>query len=169
MNVTCLWADAGRPEQDLSIFDPLPPSAESIRDLGFSTLAVTGAIFALVVGILIYTLYRFRHGRSPWLICISLLAAGCDLPGKPDPKDRPIPAEKVLVFEALYNRNCAGCHGKDGKQGPAPPLNDPLFRAIVPVTDLEMVLSAGRPGTAMAPFAHGEGGPLSAAGSGPRP
>jgi cytochrome c oxidase cbb3-type subunit III len=101
--------------------------------------------------------------RAPWLICISLLAAGCDLPGKPDPKDRPLPAEKVLVFEALYTRNCAACHGKDGKQGPAPPLNDPLFRAIVPVTDLEMVLSAGRTGTPMPPFAHREGGPLSAA------
>jgi cytochrome c oxidase cbb3-type subunit 3 len=99
------------------------------------------------------------------LIFVVILVAGCDpdLPGKPNPKDRPIPAEQVLAFEVLYGRNCAGCHGKDGSQGPAPPLNDPLFRAIVPESELKMVLDQGRRGTAMAPFAHDNGGSLSAA------
>jgi cytochrome c oxidase cbb3-type subunit III len=81
--------------------------------------------------------------------------------------DRPVPIEKVLAFDALYSRNCAGCHGKDGTTGPAPPLNDPLFRAVVPKEVLEAVLSNGRKQgqtlTAMAPFAHDNGGPLSAA------
>jgi cytochrome c oxidase cbb3-type subunit 3 len=102
----------------------------------------------------------------PWLVSlvvIGLSAAGCDLPGRPDPKDRPIPAEKVLTFDKLFSRNCAGCHGKDGTLGPAPPLNDPLFRAIVPVVELERVLTYGRPGTSMPAFAHSQGGPLSAA------
>ena len=92
-----------------------------------------------------------------------VVAAGCDadLPGKPNPKDRPITANKVLVFEKLYSRNCSGCHGNDGKQGPAPPLNDPLFRAIVPPAELQKVLEHGRPGTPMPPFARENGGSLS--------
>jgi len=94
----------------------------------------------------------------------AMLAVGCDanLPGKPDPKDRPVPADQVLAFNVLFGRNCAGCHGADGKQGPAPPLNDPLFRAIIPKAELEMVLSEGREGTPMAPFEHANGGPLTA-------
>lgn len=97
-------------------------------------------------------------------VLVAILAAGCDanLPGKPIRKDRPISPEKVLAFDTLFGRNCAGCHGKDGKLGPAPPLNDPLFRAIVSVTALEKVLNEGRPGTAMAVFAHKNGGTLTA-------
>jgi cytochrome c oxidase cbb3-type subunit III len=102
------------------------------------------------------------------LVCVPFLA-GCDtkLPGKPNPADRPVPIEKVLTFDTLYARNCAGCHGKDGSHGAAPPLNDPLFRAIVPIGELTMVLQEGRKQgqtkTAMAPFAHDNGGPLSEA------
>src|SRR5262245_39457063 len=99
------------------------------------------------------------------LVMVGILAAGCDLnlPGKPNPQDRPVPPEKVLAFDTLFGRNCAGCHGKDGKLGPAPPLNDPLFRAIVPAAALEKTLNEGRPGTAMAVFAHKNGGTLTAA------
>jgi cytochrome c oxidase cbb3-type subunit III len=101
----------------------------------------------------------------PVLVWLALLAAGCNanLPGKPNPKDRPVPADKVVAFETLYGQNCAGCHGKDGKLGPAPPLNDPLFRAIVPTSALEKVLSKGQQGTPMPPIAHDNGGPLTAA------
>jgi cytochrome c oxidase cbb3-type subunit 3/ubiquinol-cytochrome c reductase cytochrome c subunit len=92
-----------------------------------------------------------------------LLLAGCDLPGKPDPADRPVPPEDVMEFTALFRRNCAGCHGADGKLGPAPPLNDPLFRAIVPKKVLEKVISGGRKGTSMPAFARAKGGTLTAA------
>ncbi len=81
-----------------------------------------------------------RHRRrNAWLArataCALLFVVGCDarLPGKPDPKDRPVPPEKTLAFAALYGRNCAGCHGANGTLGPAPPLNDPVFRSIVPM------------------------------------
>jgi cytochrome c oxidase cbb3-type subunit 3 len=110
-----------------------------------------------------------RSLRVRSLVGLAMLAAGCStqLPGKPNPKDRPVPADDVLVFDSLFARNCAGCHGADGKWGPAPPLNDPLFRAIVPQAELAMVLEKGRRqgvnNTSMAPFAHDNGGPLSAA------
>jgi mono/diheme cytochrome c family protein len=90
---------------------------------------------------------------------------GCDFPGRPNPADEPVPADKVLKFDALYATRCAGCHGADGKLGPAPPLNDPLFLAIVPDTTLPRVIAEGRAVSAaqkspMPAFAESRGGPL---------
>jgi mono/diheme cytochrome c family protein len=98
------------------------------------------------------------------LLAIALaLAAGCDFPGKPNPADRPVPPDKVLEFSALFKTNCAGCHGADGTLGPAPPLNDSLFRSIVSAKDLEQVITIGRPGTPMPGFAISNGGTLTPA------
>src|SRR5262245_46015078 len=107
------------------------------------------------------------------LVALSLLlTVGCHWPGKPNPDERPVPPELVLEFNALFKRNCAGCHGADGTLGPAPPLNDPIFRAIVSEKELEAVISKGRrsasgtgkdPRTPMPAFAREQGGTLSAA------
>jgi cytochrome c oxidase cbb3-type subunit III len=99
---------------------------------------------------------------------LAVLAAGCDLPGKPSEADRPVPANEVKDFDALYSMRCAGCHGADGKLGPAPPLNDPLFLAIVPDAELLRVITEGRSvtreqKTPMPAFAHDRGGPLTGA------
>jgi cytochrome c oxidase subunit 2 len=45
----------------MSIFDPVSPPAESIRDLSILVLAITGFIFIVVEGILIYSIVRFRR------------------------------------------------------------------------------------------------------------
>jgi mono/diheme cytochrome c family protein len=90
-----------------------------------------------------------------------LLALGCDLPGKPGPKNRPTPEDQITDFERLFARHCAGCHGADGRLGPAPPLNDPIFLAIVPDDELLRTVAAGRRGTPMPAFARRHGGPLS--------
>src|SRR5262249_26072503 len=87
-------------------------------------------------------------------------AAGCDLPGRPNPAERPVPADQVVEFAALYKQNCAGCHGADGQLGPAPPLNDPLFLALVPDAVLEQVVTEGRPGTPVPAVARARGGSL---------
>jgi mono/diheme cytochrome c family protein len=91
---------------------------------------------------------------------------GCDLPGQPKPADRPVPADQVADFDTLYKTHCAGCHGADGKFGPGPPLNDPLFLAIVPDKELVRVIREGRPVTPsqkspMPAFSLTEGGSLS--------
>ena len=102
-------------------------------------------------------------GRSWCLLVVLIVAAGCDLPGKPRPGDRPVPPDQVLDFATLYRQNCAGCHGADGKLGPAPPLNDGLFLRIVPDSVLHNVIAEGRPGTPMPAFAESRGGTLTAA------
>jgi cytochrome c oxidase subunit 2 len=56
-----LLATSGGPTQDLSIFDPSSPPAESIRSLSVLVLAITAFIFVVVEGILIYSLFRFRR------------------------------------------------------------------------------------------------------------
>ena len=69
----------------------------------------------------------------------------------------------VLDFGILYRENCAGCHGSDGRLGPAPPLNDPLFRAIVPEEELTGIVTKGRKKTLMPAFAKENGGELTGA------
>jgi mono/diheme cytochrome c family protein len=101
-------------------------------------------------------------------VLAAVVMVGCDLPGRPNPADRPVPADQVTDFGVLYATHCAGCHGADGKLGPAPPLNDPIFLAIVPDEELLMVIAEGRAVTAtqkspMPAFAREKGGPLSAA------
>ncbi|QDU28227.1 Cytochrome c [Anatilimnocola aggregata] len=94
-------------------------------------------------------------------LAITLLAAGCGhLPGKPDPALRPIAPNEITDFNVLFERNCAGCHGRDGTLGPAPPLNDRLFLAIVPDAELHRIVSEGRHGTSMPAFVQHRGGPL---------
>jgi len=87
--------------------------------------------------------------RNAWaLIVVVTLTAGCDvdLPGRPRPGDRPVRADQDVRFSALYGQNCAGCHGAEGKLGPAPPLNDALFLELVPDSVLARVIAEGRPG-----------------------
>lgn len=85
---------------------------------------------------------------------------GCDLPGQPNPDEMPIPHEKVLSFSVIFGTHCAGCHGENGEFGPAPPLNDPIFRTIVGEKNLLDVLSNGRSHTSMPIFSRSNGGPL---------
>ena len=105
---------------------------------------------------------RLCVSLSPCLLVSLSFLAGCDLPGRPKPADRPVPADQVVEFGVLYRQNCAGCHGSDGKLGPAPPLNDPLFRAIVQEKELESIVTKGRNKTLMPAFAQENGGTLTA-------
>lgn len=87
-------------------------------------------------------------------------ASGCDLPGRPKASDRWLAPQDEKSFEVLYARNCAGCHGANGKLGPAPPLNDKLFLALVPDEVLKHVIADGRPGTLMPAYSVDKGGQL---------
>jgi mono/diheme cytochrome c family protein len=110
---------------------------------------------------------NLRKGSWCLVPLLAALAAGCDLAGRPNP-DRPVPADQVADFDTLYKTHCAGCHGAEGKLGPGPPLNDPLFLAIVPDEELLRVIRGGRAVTSgqkspMPAFSLSEGSALSSA------
>lgn len=99
-------------------------------------------------------------GSRSCLILFAALAVGCTKTSVPHSEGRPVRSDQVIDFATLYGRNCAGCHGADGQFGPAPPLNDPLFLAIVPDAVLWHMVSEGRPGTPMPAFSREKGGSL---------
>lgn len=90
-----------------------------------------------------------------------LVLAGCDaLPGKPTKDERYVRPDLVTSFDDLYGDNCSGCHGADGRLGPARPLNDPVYLALASDQDLIRVTSQGVAGTTMPAFAISAGGTL---------
>jgi cytochrome c oxidase cbb3-type subunit 3 len=68
--------------------------------------------------------------------------------------------DQVTDFTALYESNCAGCHGREGRLGAARPLNDPVFLAVIGKQTLRDVIANGVPLTAMPAFALNAGGTL---------
>jgi len=93
---------------------------------------------------------------------LSVSLAGCDiLPGRAGARaQRDIPPPQTAAFHALYDRQCAGCHGRDGRLGAARPLNDPVYLALVSSERVRHVIAQGLPGTAQPAFAVSAGGSL---------
>jgi cytochrome c oxidase cbb3-type subunit 3 len=71
-----------------------------------------------------------------------------------------VPPGKVADFNFLYARNCAGCHGADGKGGAAIALADPVYLALASDATLLRVTADGVSGTNMPAFAQSAGGML---------
>ena len=91
-----------------------------------------------------------------WLFC-----AGCDrLPGKPTTADIELKPQQVTNFTALYQLNCSGCHGNDGKGSSTLALNNPIYLAIANEEVLRHAISSGVPGTLMPAFLKSAGGTL---------
>jgi len=70
------------------------------------------------------------------LLVVSL--TGCDIVparAKTEKPGDPAPTQ-AAAFRTLYDRQCAGCHGRDGRLGAARPLNDPVYLAVVPADRL---------------------------------
>jgi cytochrome c oxidase cbb3-type subunit 3 len=66
----------------------------------------------------------------------------------------------IMDFGFLYAKNCAGCHGKDGKGGVAIALADPVYLAIADDAIIQRVTANGIHGTSMPAFAQHAGGML---------
>jgi len=87
--------------------------------------------------------------------------ASCSLVrGKPGPNSEVPRPDQVLDSKLLFAQNCAGCHGAEGKDGPALDLSNPVYLALVSDETLRTTISQGRPGTAMSAFARQAGGML---------
>ena len=91
----------------------------------------------------------------------TVLFLGCDgLPGQPTEAEVPLRPTQVTDFATLYRENCAGCHGADGKFGPALAMNNPVYLAIIDQDTMRRIIESGVPGTSMPAFAQSAGGPL---------
>lgn len=87
--------------------------------------------------------------------------AGCDeLPGKPTHAERYVLPAAEKSFAELYDTNCSGCHGAEGRLGPARALNDPVYLALIDDAQLRQVTAEGVPNTTMPAFATSAGGTL---------
>jgi cytochrome c oxidase cbb3-type subunit III len=92
-------------------------------------------------------------------VSLIVFASGCrPAPGDPPPAD-PRP-DAVMDFTALYNENCAACHGGDGRSGPAIDLGNPEYQALIDDASLRKWIANGMPGTQMSAFAQSAGGML---------
>jgi Cytochrome C oxidase subunit II, transmembrane domain len=61
MDLAILLANGAPLAQSPSIFSPASPSGEAISSLFILVLAITGGIFVVVEGVLIYSIFRFRR------------------------------------------------------------------------------------------------------------
>lgn len=76
---------------------------------------------------------------------------------------REIPHRYVVPWDlargkSLFDSNCAGCHGTEGKGSWAPELNNEGFLAAATDGTLQAIIVRGRRGTAMRPFGDGAHG-----------
>jgi cytochrome c oxidase cbb3-type subunit 3/ubiquinol-cytochrome c reductase cytochrome c subunit len=68
--------------------------------------------------------------------------------------------DEIVSFNTLYGQNCAACHGADGRNGPAIPMNNPEYMALVTDDQIRQVTASGQTGTLMPAFAISAGGLL---------
>jgi mono/diheme cytochrome c family protein len=90
---------------------------------------------------------------------VTLLGVGCRVvPRKSEPAaQRP---DQISSFAALYQQNCAACHGERGKNGAAISLSNPVYLAVAGTDMIQRATANGVPGTLMPAFAQNRGGML---------
>jgi cytochrome c oxidase cbb3-type subunit III len=102
--------------------------------------------------------------RVAYIFVLASLAAslsGCEsLPGKPAPGPEVPRPDAVLDAATLYRENCAGCHGKTGVEGIAPPIGLPEYQAWADEATQRKVVGDGLPRTSMPGFSRKAGGLL---------
>ena len=96
--------------------------------------------------------------RAIFLVAALAVTTAC---GDRKPVDSEVLApNKITDFSLLYTRNCAGCHGSDGKGGAAIALGDPVYLSIADDSTIRRVTADGVQGTSMPAYAQHSGGML---------
>ena len=105
---------------------------------------------------------RGRFVQPVGVLVVAVFASvGCGgLPGRPQANSIPVDPDKVSNFKLLFQQNCSGCHGVEGRHGAALPIGDPVYLAYADDSVLREVISKGISGTSMPPFARSAGGML---------
>jgi len=97
---------------------------------------------------------------TPLAASLVLLAACDAAPGRPAKSSEALAPNDVVDFRTLYDANCAGCHGEQGRGGAAIGLADAVYLAIADDASIRKVTAEGVGGTAMPAFAQSAGGML---------
>jgi mono/diheme cytochrome c family protein len=93
-------------------------------------------------------------------LCLALALAACEkIPGRPGPGPDVVRPEEVRDFATLFQGNCAGCHGNNGKDGASISLANPSYVEFAQ-EDIRGVIANGRSGKLMPAFAEKAGGML---------
>ncbi|MEP7355065.1 MAG: cytochrome c [Acidobacteriota bacterium] len=91
----------------------------------------------------------------------SLICIGCsNAPGKPGPGPEVRRPQDVMEFATLYQQNCAGCHGREGKGGAAMPLANPVYLGFAGEATVRKIAANGVAGSLMPGFGTAAGGTL---------
>lgn len=95
-------------------------------------------------------------------LCAAMITcAGCThAPGYPKAGADVSRPDKELDFQVLYKQNCAGCHGENGRDGAALPLNNPAYLAVAGAENIRAATARGVNDTLMPGFARSAGGML---------
>jgi cytochrome c oxidase cbb3-type subunit III len=94
-------------------------------------------------------------------LALSVVICGCNnAPGRPPADSQSLRPNEVLTFDTLYQQNCAGCHGEQGRGGATIALNSPVYLEIADDATIRRVTAQGVLGTAMPAFAQSSGGML---------
>ena len=103
-------------------------------------------------------------GMLATMVAATLATTACGtrdiVAGRPPADSQVVPPANIMDFSLLYAKNCAGCHGPDGKGGAAIGLGNPVYLAIADDATLIRVTANGVPGTSMPAFAQHSGGML---------
>jgi cytochrome c oxidase cbb3-type subunit 3 len=96
------------------------------------------------------------------LAIVALLACAACSSSRGVPRAGPevVSPSEVVDFNLLYGKNCAGCHGVDGRGGAALALANPVFLAIADDAVIRHTAANGVSGTPMPAFAQSAGGML---------
>src|SRR5258705_4908199 len=90
-----------------------------------------------------------------------MLLSACGIPhGQPSEGSEPVAPDQILEFGTLYGQNCSGCHGVNGKGGPAIALADPVYLAVADDAAIRKAVADGVSGTSMPAIAQSAGGML---------
>ncbi len=106
------------------------------------------------------TCWRRLPALLPALFLILAMAGCSSLPGRPGLGPEVQRPSDVMNFGVLYKQNCSGCHGPEGRGGPAFPLADPVYLSIVNDATLRTITAQGVPNSLMPAFARSAGGML---------
>lgn len=90
---------------------------------------------------------------------LAMCVAGCST-GKPGYRTETMRPDQQHNFTVLYRMNCSACHGANGMNGAALPLDNPVYLAWAGQDRILQIMSYGVPHHLMPAFSQGGGGML---------